>query len=127
MPILPLSEVDEAVSIQAYDPEWVARYESERTRMLKLLSPTVASIEHFGSTAVPGMLGKPIVDLLVGVTRYTTEPAVAESLEGLGYENFGEAFFAGRYYLRRRGAFDFNAAASFRRTRNRRLRTSLSS
>jgi GrpB-like predicted nucleotidyltransferase (UPF0157 family) len=50
-----------------YDPAWSAMFEQERTRLHRLLGSRVSTIEHVGSTAVPGLAAKPIIDLLVGV------------------------------------------------------------
>jgi GrpB-like predicted nucleotidyltransferase (UPF0157 family) len=103
-------QVDEPVSITAYDPSWPALFSAERTRVEAALGDVVSRTEHFGSTAVPGMAGKPIVDLLVGVTDLRAAAGRIPSLETLGYENFGEIFIPGRIYLRRRGAHAFNIA-----------------
>jgi hypothetical protein len=66
MPILPLSEVDEPIVIKEYDAAWPRVFADERARVLDELGHAVANIEHFGSTAVLGMMGKPVVDLLRG-------------------------------------------------------------
>jgi GrpB-like predicted nucleotidyltransferase (UPF0157 family) len=53
---------DAPIEIVHYDPEWPTRFASERERLLPL--PTGAEIHHIGSTAVPGMPAKPVIDLL---------------------------------------------------------------
>jgi GrpB-like predicted nucleotidyltransferase (UPF0157 family) len=50
-----------------YDPNWPAMFEQERTRVKDALGPFALAIEHMGSTSVPGLPSKPIIDLLVGV------------------------------------------------------------
>lgn len=102
--------VDEPITITAYDPSWPALFAAERTRIVDALGDVVTRVEHFGSTAVPGMAGKPVVDLLVGVADLHAASARIPSLEALGYENFGEIFIPGRIYLRRRGTHHFNVA-----------------
>jgi GrpB-like predicted nucleotidyltransferase (UPF0157 family) len=103
-------DVDEPITITEYDPSWPALFTSERDRVAGALGEIVTSIEHFGSTAVPGMAGKPVVDLLVGVKDLRVASGRVSSLEALGYENFGEIFIPGRVYLRRRGPPHFNVA-----------------
>jgi GrpB-like predicted nucleotidyltransferase (UPF0157 family) len=51
-----------------YDPSWPSMFDDERTRIEAALGPLVLAIEHIGSTSVPGLAAKPIIDLLVGVT-----------------------------------------------------------
>jgi GrpB-like predicted nucleotidyltransferase (UPF0157 family) len=53
------------VVIAEYDPAWPVRYEAERARILGALGPRALRIEHIGSTSVPGLAAKPIVDILV--------------------------------------------------------------
>jgi GrpB-like predicted nucleotidyltransferase (UPF0157 family) len=106
------SEVDEPITITAYDPAWPALFAAERDRVERALGEIVTRVEHFGSTAVPGMAGKPIVDLLVGVRDLAEAAGRAAALEAIGYENFGEIFLPGRLYLRRRGPPHFNVAVT---------------
>ena len=103
-------EVDEPISIVDYDALWPALFMNERRRVEAALGDDVKQIEHFGSSAVPGMAGKPIIDLLVGVTDLGIASDRIPALETLGYENFGEIFIPGRIYLRYRGAHNFNIA-----------------
>ena len=105
-------QVDEPITITNYDPAWPVLFEAERERVAKALGDVATRIEHFGSTAVPGMAGKPIVDLLVGVRDLPSASSRITALEGIGYENFGEIFIPGRLYLRRRGPPHFNLAAT---------------
>jgi GrpB-like predicted nucleotidyltransferase (UPF0157 family) len=103
-------DIDEPIVIVPYDPSWPALFDEERRRITPALGDIVTGVEHFGSTAVPGMAGKPIVDLLVGVADLALASSRIAGLERLGYENFGEIFIPGRIYLRRRGACPFNIA-----------------
>ena len=60
---------DEAISLVDHDAAWVARFAEQASRLSALLGPLLAGpIEHVGSTAVPGLRAKPIVDLLAPVT-----------------------------------------------------------
>lgn len=106
------SDVDEPITIVDYDAAWPVHFAEERRRVENALGDVVTRVEHFGSTAVYGMAGKPIVDLLVGVRDLTHAARRMSSLEALGYENFGEIFIPGRLYLRRRGPPHFNVAVA---------------
>lgn len=79
--------------------------------MRDVLGSIVLATEHFGSSAVPGLLSKPIIDILVGVRDLGEAKLRAPALAALGYENFGEIFVPGRLYLRKRSALPhFNVA-----------------
>lgn len=69
-----------------YDPRWPARFEAERDRIALALGDRAMMIEHIGSTSVPGLAAKPIVDVLVTVADPDDETPVREPLERAGYE-----------------------------------------
>jgi ribonuclease-3 len=94
--------LDEPVAVQSHDPRWAALAAEEIARLRAALPE--AAIEHIGSTAVPGMDAKPIVDLMAGLAE------LSPSLRLPDYEACGEAGVPGRLYFRRRGnAAAFNA------------------
>jgi GrpB-like predicted nucleotidyltransferase (UPF0157 family) len=69
-----------------YDAAWPALFEEERARLQSVLGPIAVTIEHVGSTAVPGLAAKPIIDLLVGVRSLTeARSRCVEPLGALGY------------------------------------------
>jgi GrpB-like predicted nucleotidyltransferase (UPF0157 family) len=80
----------EEVEIVPYDPAWPGLFEREKAHLEVCLPPDlVRRIEHFGSTAVPGLAAKPIIDILVEVTDLdATRRRVAPILESQGYEYF---------------------------------------
>jgi GrpB-like predicted nucleotidyltransferase (UPF0157 family) len=82
--------VVEEVEIRPYDPEWVQLFEQESAHLRSCLpSELIRRIEHFGSTAVPGLAAKPIVDMLVEVTDLErTRQEIAPVLEAQGYDYF---------------------------------------
>ncbi len=59
--------INEPVSLQAHDPAWSRAFELERDRLQRVLPGVFVAIEHIGSTAVAGLVAKPIIDLLAGV------------------------------------------------------------
>lgn len=82
--------VKEEVDVMAYDPVWPRLFEKEKEHLLACLpSEIVRRIEHFGSTAVPGLPAKPIVDILVEVTDLgETRQRIAPILEDQAYDYF---------------------------------------
>jgi GrpB-like predicted nucleotidyltransferase (UPF0157 family) len=82
--------VAEEVTLVPYDPDWPRRFEKERDHLLGCLPrELIRRIEHFGSTAVPGLPAKPIVDMLVEVTDLgETRRRIAPILEAQGYDYF---------------------------------------
>ena len=82
--------VREEIIIVPYDPRWPELFRREKDHLLAALpEETVRRIEHYGSTAVPGLAAKPIVDLLVEVTSLDeTKRKIVPVLEAQGYEYF---------------------------------------
>jgi GrpB-like predicted nucleotidyltransferase (UPF0157 family) len=80
----------ERIEIVSYDPSWPDRFEAEKRHLRSCLPPgIVLRIEHLGSTAVPGLAAKPIVDMLVGVSDLAAvRVQVVPILEAQGYEYF---------------------------------------
>lgn len=104
-----LTESDEPIHLCAYDPEWPALFECEARRIAAGL-PVDVGIEHIGSTSVPGLLAKPVIDLMAGVLGHDDHVVARSALVALGYEDLGEAGVAGRVYFRRRAETAFNVA-----------------
>lgn len=75
-----------SIVIVAYDRGWPARFELERERVQGALGPAAIRIEHVGSTAVPGLAAKPIIDVLVTVEDPDDEAVTLAALEAVGYE-----------------------------------------
>ncbi len=82
--------LQEQVSIVPYDPNWPRMFAEERDHLLgSLPSEMIGRIEHFGSTAVPGLAAKPIVDMMVEVRSLEeTESRIVPILEAQGYDYF---------------------------------------
>jgi GrpB-like predicted nucleotidyltransferase (UPF0157 family) len=76
---------DPAVRIVEYDPAWAASAAAEIARIGGALGETAVRIDHVGSTAVPGLAAKPIVDLQVSVAATRPLSIYVEPLEGLAY------------------------------------------
>lgn len=89
----------QSVVMVEYDPEWPARFETLRERIAAALGPMALQIEHVGSTSVPSMCAKPIVDMDV-VVRREDVPAAIAAVEGLGYRHEGDLGVDGREAFR---------------------------
>jgi GrpB-like predicted nucleotidyltransferase (UPF0157 family) len=74
------------IVIADYDYAWPARFEHERERIRRALGATALRIEHIGSTAVPGLAAKPVIDVLVTVEDPGDEATLRPALELAGYE-----------------------------------------
>jgi len=82
--------VGDEITISPYDPRWPESFRQEREYLQSCLpSDLVRRIEHFGSTAVPGLAAKPVVDILVEVTDLqATKERIAPVLVSQSYEYF---------------------------------------
>lgn len=74
------------VQLVPYDPEWAKLFEEEREAIQKVLGDRAVDVEHIGSTAIPGMLAKPILDLQVAVGSLDDYEQYTPELEKLGYQ-----------------------------------------
>ncbi len=91
------------IELVAYTPAWTTAYEREAARIREAAGEHVVALEHVGSTAVPGLAAKPIVDLLGGVERLADADAAVDALEAIGYDYcpaFEESLPQRRYFRR---------------------------
>lgn len=98
---------DESITIHDYDPQWPALFDAERVEIARALGDAIA-VEHMGSTAVPGLEAKPIVDVIASVAQLALTHAQIGNVERLGYEYLGECGVPGRAYFRKREPYPFN-------------------
>lgn len=94
----------QSVTMVDYHPEWPARFRDLRDRIAAALGSLAIAIEHVGSTSVPNMCAKPIIDLDV-VVRAEDVPAAISAVEALGYRHEGNLGVAGREAFRWVGDF----------------------
>jgi GrpB-like predicted nucleotidyltransferase (UPF0157 family) len=73
------------VRLVAYDPGWPARYEELAAAIIAALGPVARRVEHVGSTAVPGLVAKPVIDIQVSVVSFEPLEAYRSPLESLGF------------------------------------------
>jgi GrpB-like predicted nucleotidyltransferase (UPF0157 family) len=84
------------VVVVDYDPAWPAMFRRVRERVAAALGPLALAVEHVGSTAVPGLAAKPIVDLDVVIADRGDLPEVVRRLRPLGYHHQGDLGVPGR-------------------------------
>lgn len=74
------------IEIVPYDGSWLAHFADEREALVKVLRPWLCGpIEHVGSTAVPGLAAKPVIDIMAGVETLEASRAAIARLEAFGY------------------------------------------
>ncbi len=74
------------IEIVTYDPAWPARFEAEKSLLLDVFRAVSVQVEHVGSTAVPGLGAKPVIDILLGVDHLVDVEARTPDLVARGYE-----------------------------------------
>lgn len=80
------SERFDPITLVDYDPAWPARFESWRSRIAGALGPVAVRVEHIGSTSVPGLMAKPIVDIQVSVGDVADESRYVPQIEAIGMQ-----------------------------------------
>jgi GrpB-like predicted nucleotidyltransferase (UPF0157 family) len=84
------------ITIEDYDPRWPQQFAALRWPLSQALGPLAAAIEHIGSTAVPGLAAKPIIDVDVLLHSATDLSTVIRALAMLGYQHQGDLGIPGR-------------------------------
>lgn len=94
--------INEQVTLAAYSASWPQAFELERERLSQRF-PQMFSIEHIGSTAVPGMVAKPVIDILAGVSSMAIADELFEPILRVGYTTsraFNEMLPDRRWFMR---------------------------
>ncbi len=78
------------IIIADYDPRWPAIFEEEKARIIEAIGEWLTDIQHVGSTSVPGLASKPIVDIMPGLKSLDDTPRVVAGMESLGYRYIPE-------------------------------------
>jgi GrpB-like predicted nucleotidyltransferase (UPF0157 family) len=90
------------VRVVPYDPRWADEFAAAARDLYDALGSSILAVSHVGSTAVPGLCAKPILDLLVSVQHFDESLALVPRLETLGYEFRPDEEIPDRHYFRRR-------------------------
>jgi GrpB-like predicted nucleotidyltransferase (UPF0157 family) len=92
----PTSDIPEAppeareVILLEYDPSWEQLYEEWRDRILNVAGDHITEIHHIGSTAVPGMLAQPVIDIMPGIAQFEDGFSIVRAMQDLGFQSRGE-------------------------------------
>ena len=78
------------IVVTNYDPLWTKKFEKEALLIKNIITDNCISIYHIGSTSVPGLAAKPIIDIMVVVRSLEAIDTVAEKFSEIGYEYLGE-------------------------------------
>lgn len=91
------------ITVLDYNTGWSLQYEREKEQITAILKDNCIAIYHIGSTSVPGLAAKPIIDIMVAVRSLEQVDTVSEDFSKINYEYLGEFRIAGRRYLRKGG------------------------
>jgi GrpB-like predicted nucleotidyltransferase (UPF0157 family) len=89
------------VEVVPHNPTWRNEFERESKQVTLALGENVVAVHHIGSTAIPNIYAKPVIDLLVEVKNITQVDERNYAMEALGYEAMGEFGIPSRRYFRK--------------------------
>ena len=91
------------VVVVKYTPNWIKKFEAESAKLQNQIGSIINNIYHIGSTSVPNLMAKPIIDILLDVKNLSQLDGKNSIWENLGYEVMGEYGISGRRYFRKGG------------------------
>lgn len=91
------------VEVLPYNDVWKTQFEQESERLNQVFGDCLLAVHHIGSTSVPGLSAKPIIDLMPVVRMIKDVEAFQLEMEALGYEALGENGIPGRRYFQKGG------------------------
>jgi len=89
----------EKILLQTHDDSWEITYADEQQLLGSTLAQYSIRIHHVGSTAVPDLLAKPIIDIAIEATVFPPVGSILQQLSSIGYEYRGEAGIEGRHWF----------------------------
>ena len=84
--VVPPAPFSGQIELVEYDTDWPARYEAVAARIREAIGDTAVVLDHAGSTSVPGLAAKPVIDVVLGVPDSRDEAAYVAALEAAGFE-----------------------------------------
>lgn len=93
-----------ATLVLPHDPSWMQNFRDEARVLAAAVAPTDIGLHHIGSTAVPGILAKPVIDMLGETSSLGAFDRSSRRLEAIGYESMGAFGIEGRRYFRKSAA-----------------------
>jgi GrpB-like predicted nucleotidyltransferase (UPF0157 family) len=88
-----------SVALSPHDPGWTDEYAREAAKLRRMLGRRIVAMEHVGSTAVPGLQAKPIIDVVIGTRSPNRIPTWAARLKRRGYVYFGDQTNRGDHFF----------------------------
>lgn len=105
------------MTVSEYDPKWAEMYEEESRKIKELLGGKILSTEHIGSTSIPGLASKPIIDMAVTVPSWKDAHRLIEPLSTLGYPSdsaqIDESTAGERWLLRKGNPTQFHLSIAY--------------
>lgn len=89
------------VEVVPYNPEWKTLFEKEKQVLESIFEPAKVEIHHIGSTSVPGLSAKPIIDIMLAADSLERVEKATPAIEAAGYEAKGENGIPGRRYFQK--------------------------
>lgn len=94
-----------AVTVEPYNSQWPEKFAAEAPLIRQAMGDCAVEVQHIGSTSVPGLAAKPVIDILVGVSGpLEMSAAQIKAMAAIGYEYRGDAGVEGRLFFRKGGA-----------------------
>jgi len=90
-----------SVVVLPHDPAWIDAYAAEASLLESAFADNVCAVHHIGSTAIPSVVAKPVIDILIIVRVLELVEAGAQAMRQLGYQVMGEFGIPGRRYFRK--------------------------
>jgi GrpB-like predicted nucleotidyltransferase (UPF0157 family) len=89
----------ERVTVVPYDSRWIETFCRESNRLKHALHDLVYRVHHVGSTAIPGMAAKPVIDICIEATEFPPSDTAIAALAGIGYQHRGSGSVPGRHWF----------------------------
>ncbi len=93
----------DAISLSPHNPEWAEEFEHEKQRIWHLIGPSIIDIQHIGSTSIPSISAKPIIDILIALVQPGLTDNQIISLQSLGYLYEGQVLDLLEHHFFRKG------------------------
>ncbi|MEM6378934.1 MAG: GrpB family protein [Bacteroidota bacterium] len=93
------------VKVVKYNPKWIDAFDKEAAELKEQIGNNLKDVHHIGSTAVPNLMAKPIIDMILEVRDLKELDIQTAKLEAIGYEGLGENGIPGRRYFRKGGYY----------------------
>lgn len=103
--------INESIHLESHNPQWRSLYENEFKQLSQLEELSCFKFEHIGSTSIPDIKSKPIIDILLGVSNLPVPHKVIKALERCGYIYMEAGSVDNRQYFVKRGIVNFNVQA----------------